>query len=165
VLGDGPSSDPPLARPATTGLFRAGGLAEGQRARSGRRFHTAALDLFEPRAHVLDMRRRRMGRQFLGSSIARAAMAGLFREMVDAFSANRRAVLAPKLAAIRAALGKGWRRVHRSRRAGRKAEKRPATVKPRAKIAACRSTGSRARFIRQSLNGKCGGQAPQGRPI
>ena len=30
-------------------------------------------------------------------------MAGLFREMVDAFSANRRAVLAPELAAIRAA--------------------------------------------------------------
>ena len=52
------------------------------------------------------MRRHRMGRQFLGSSIARSAMAGLFREMVDAFSANRRAVVAPELAAIRAALEK-----------------------------------------------------------
>ncbi len=31
-------------------------------------------------------------------------MAGLFREVVDAFSANRRAVLAPELASIRAAL-------------------------------------------------------------
>ena len=36
--------------------------------------------------------------------MARSEMAGLFREMVDAFSANRRAVLAPELAAIRAAL-------------------------------------------------------------
>ncbi len=45
------------------------------------------------------------GRQFLGSSIARSAMAGLFR-LMDALSANRRAVLAPELAAIRAALEK-----------------------------------------------------------
>lgn len=31
-------------------------------------------------------------------------MAGLFREMVDVFSTNRRAALAPELAAIRAVL-------------------------------------------------------------
>ncbi len=48
------------------------------------------------------MRRRRMGRQLLGSSMARSEMAGLFHAMVDAFSANRRAV-PPELAAIRAA--------------------------------------------------------------
>jgi hypothetical protein len=44
--------------------------------------------------YLRPMRRRRVGRRFLGSSMARSAMAGLFREVVDAFSANRRAVLA-----------------------------------------------------------------------